>query len=166
MSTTCPSCGHQDFDPDKECICGYHADESFILGFEETQNEITRGKVMKNIDKSKIHERAEELIMKEIDSWVFSFSQVDNCIYLSTPALQSFRLKITLNDLEELLEFMYQKTDKEKSTGILLLSVDEIPDLIETVSRLIEEKKSKVKLKFSGDELKEIVDFINRKSRQ
>ena len=163
MSSTCPSCGHQEFDPNKECICGYQADESFIMESEGTKNEITRGKVMKNIDKSKIHEPAGELIIKEIDSWVFSFSQVNNCIYLGTPALQSFRLKITLNDLEELLEFMYQKTGRGKTTRKLELSVDEIPDLLETVNRLIEEKKSKVKLKFSSDELKEIVDLINIK---
>jgi len=163
MYLKCPSCGHQDFDPDKQCICGYHADESFIMEFEEAKNEAILRKVMKNINKSKIHEPAEELFMKEIDSWVFSFSKVNNCIYLGTPALQSFRLKIRLNDLEELLEFIYQKTDKEKTTGKLLLSVDEIPDLIETINRLIEEKKSKVKFNFSSDELKEIVDFINIK---
>lgn len=166
MSPTCPSCGHQDFDPNKQCICGYHDDESFVMEVKGTKNEVIKGKVMKNIYKSKIHESAEELFMKEIDSWVFSFSEVNNCFYLGTPALRSFRLKITLNDLEELLEFIYQKTGKEKTTRKLLLSADQIPNLIERVSKLIEVKKSKVKLNFSSDELKEIVDLINIKLKQ
>lgn len=104
--------------------------------------------------------------MKEIDSWVFSFSEVNNCVYLGTPALQSFRLKISLKDLEELLEFIYEKTGKEKTTRKLLLSADQIPNLIENVNRLIEVKKSKVKLNFSSEELKEIVDLINIKLKQ
>jgi hypothetical protein len=165
MSSKCPSCGKPDFNPDKQCICGYHDHETFVE-FEGAENETIRGKVMKNIDVSQTDEAAEEFFMKEIDSWVFSFSQADNCIYLGTPALQSFRLKITLNDLEELLELMYRKTGKEKTNGKLLLSVNEVPDLVETIYRLIEEKRSKMKLKFSNDEIKEIVDVINIRSKQ
>lgn len=166
MSSTCPSCGHQDFDPDKQCICGYHADESTIMEFVGNKKEVPRGKVMEDINKSAIHEQAEKVVIKEIDSWVFSFSPENNCIYLGTPALKSFTLKITLNDLEELLEFMYQKTGKEKTTRKLRLSVDEIPDLINMVNKLIEEKRSKTALKFSGGELKDIVDLINVKLMQ
>lgn len=163
MSSTCPSCGHQDFEPDKQCICGFHADKSTIMEFEGTKNEAAGGKAIKDINKSTNHEQAEEIFMKEIDSWVFSFSPMNNCIYLGTPALKSFRLKVTLNDLEELLEFMYQKTGEEKTMRKLRLSADEVPDLINMVNRLIEEKRSKVSLKFSGAELNEIVDLINVK---
>ena len=163
MSSTCPSCGHQDFDPGKQCICGYHADESTSMKFKGTTNEVPRGKGIEDINISMIHEQTEEIFMKEIDSWVFSFSPMNNCIYLGTPALKSFRLKVTLNDLEELLEFMYQKTGEEKTTRKLQLSADEVPDLINMVNRLIEEKRSKVSLKFSGAELNEIVDLINVK---
>jgi len=166
MSSTCPSCGHQDFDPGKQCICGYHADESTTMKFEDTKNEVPRGKLMENINSSVLHEQAEEVIIKEIDSWVFSFSPENNCIYLGTPALKSFTLKITLNDLEELLEFMYQKTGEEKTMRKLRLSADEVPDLINMVNRFIEEKRSKVSLKFSGAELNEIVDLINVKLTQ
>lgn len=160
--TECPSCGHQEFDPDKQCACGYYADESFNMESGETKNEATRGKLMKHANKSKIHASTEELFMKEIDSWVFSFSRPDNCIYLGTPALQTFRLRITLDDLEELLEIMYQKTGE----GKLLLSLDDIPALIRTVNRIIEEKRSKVELEFSGDELTEVIDLINTKLKQ
>lgn len=62
MPSTCPSCGNQDFDPNKQCICGYHDDESFIMEFKGTKNEAIRGKMMKNIYKSKIHESTEELL--------------------------------------------------------------------------------------------------------
>jgi len=165
MSSKCPSCGHPDFDPDKQCTCGYHDHESFVVEFDGAKKETMRERMMKNTNMSKIHETAEELFIKEIDSWVFSFSQTDNCMYLGTPALKSFRLKINLNDLEELLKFMYEKTGKEETNGKLLISVSEIPNLVEIINRLIEEKRSKVKLKFSSDEIKEVVDFINIKSK-
>ncbi len=115
---------------------------------------------------SKNNKPVKESIIKEIDSWMFTFSESDKCICLSTPALQSFMLKFTLDDLEKLLEFMYQKTGKEKTTRKLRLSVEEVPDLIDKVHRMIEEKKSKITLNFDNDELEEIVDLINMKLKE
>jgi len=105
-------------------------------------------------------------VIKEIDSWAFTFSDTDNCIYLGTPALQSFRLKLTLNDLEELLEFFYRKTGKEKTIRKLQLPVDEIPDLIDKVHRMIEQKKSRIPIKFEVRDIKEIADVINMKLKE
>jgi hypothetical protein len=102
-------------------------------------------------------------VIKEIDSWVFSFSEQDRCICLSTPALQSFNLQLTVDDLEELLEVMYRKTGREKTLRKLRLPYEEISDVIEHVSRLIEEKRSKVILDFSDEELEEITGVINDK---
>jgi hypothetical protein len=168
LSSKCPVCGRHDFNSNKQCICGYHADESnvidsFIMESEGTEYEELEGATLKNHVKSNDNKPSEELVIKEIDSWVCSFSKVDNCICLGTPALQSFKLKLTLNDLEELLEFMYQKTGKERTTRKLQLSVKEIPDLIDKVNKMIEEKKSKIAVKFARDELQEMVDLINMK---
>jgi hypothetical protein len=102
----------------------------------------------------------EELI-KEIDSWLFSFSGVDGCISLSTAALKSFRLKLTLEDLEDLLEFMYRKTGSEKTIRKAGLKPTDIVGVIDRVDRMIEEKKSKVSLNFTNDELREIADLVN-----
>jgi hypothetical protein len=100
-------------------------------------------------------------VIKEIDSWLFTFSRRDGCISIGTPALQSFRLKISVQDLEDMLESLYQKTGNEKTIRRLNLSATDIIGVIDKVDRLIDEKKSKVSIKFTSDELEEITDFIN-----
>ena len=157
ISLQCPSCGRQDIDLEKQCTCGFNADESFIEELEKKGSDAVKSKPIKN------NNHTNKPVIKEIDSWTFSFSPVDDCIYLGTPALQSFRLKLTLNDLEELLEFMYHKTGQEKTMRKLRLSVNEISDLIVKVHTMIEEKKSKIIVKFSDDELQKIAGLINTK---
>jgi hypothetical protein len=160
ISLQCPSCGRQDIELKKQCVCGFNADESFIEEPEKKGSDAVKSKSLKNIDESKNNNKP---VIKEIDSWTFSFSPVDDCIYLGTPALQSFSLKLTLNDLEELLEFMYHKTGQEKTTRKLRLSVEEINDLIDKVHTMIEEKRSELIVKFSDDELQKIAGLINTK---
>jgi hypothetical protein len=166
MSSTCPSCGHQDFEPGKQCACGYHADESFFAKSFIKETEETKGKGLINPVNLKKGRLSKEHIIKEIDSWLFTFSQDDDCICLSTPALQSFRLKLTIYDLEELLEFMYHLTGKDKTMRKLLLSAEEIPELIDKIHTMIEEKKSKIPVTFAINELEEIVDLINIKLKE
>ena len=166
MSSTslqCPSCGHLDFDPEKQCMCGFHADESFITEHKKKDIDSVKSKSLKTVDKPQNNKDTEKLVMKEIDKWIFSFSPVDDCIYLGTPALQSFELKLTLNDLEELLEFMYHKTGQEKTTRKLKLSVKEINELIDQVHTMIEDKKSKITVNFSEEEIQKISGLINMK---
>jgi hypothetical protein len=103
----------------------------------------------------------DEEVIKEIDSWLFTFSRADSCISIGTPALRSFRLKISIEDLEDLLEVLYQKTGNKKTTRKLNLSVTDIVGLIDKVDRLMEEKKSKISIRFTSDELQEVVDFVN-----
>jgi len=105
--------------------------------------------------------RYDDEAIKEIDSWLFTFSRRDGCISIGTPALQSFRLKISVEDLEDMLGFLYQKTGNEKTIRRLNLSAADIIGVIDKVDRLIDEKKSKVSIKFTSDELQEITDFIN-----
>jgi hypothetical protein len=166
MSSTslqCPSCGHLDFDPEKQCMCGFHADESFITEHNKKDIDSLKSKSLKTIDKQKNNKHTEKLVIKEIDKWTFSFSPVDDCIYLGTPALQSFRLKLTLNDLEELLELMYHKTGQEKTTRKLELSGKEINEWVDKVHTMIEDKKSKIIVNFSEEEIQKIAGLINTK---
>ena len=166
MSSTslqCPSCGRQDIDLEKQCVCGFNADKSFIEELEKKGSDAVKSSSLKNIDEPKNNKHTNKPVIKEIDSWTFSFSPVDDSIYLGTPALQSFSLKLTLNDLEELLEFMYLKTGQEKTTRKLRLSEEEINDLIDKVHTMIEEKKSEIIVKFSDDELQKIAGLINTK---
>jgi hypothetical protein len=190
MSWKCPTCGRRNYETFKNCACGHYADESVIINYRladgqdaSMENEqflemplddmgnhtsLSRGapeshevKVLaRPISKSDMP--LEEAI-KEIDSWKFTFSHADNCICIGTPALQSFRLKLAQEDLEDLLEVLYQKTGKEKTTRKCRLSPEEIVEVIDKVDRMIEEQKSKVTLKLTTDELQEIADLINVK---
>jgi len=168
MLITCPSCGRKDFDPQKQCICGYRADNNYITEVFldeittkyniEPDNKETITMVKPNQDMDN-----EENIIKVIDAWKFVFSDEDNCISIGTPALQSFSLKLTIEDLEELLEFMYQKTGNKKTIKNLSLSVEDMPEFIQKVNSIIEEKKSKIPIEFASDELQDIADTINTK---
>lgn len=102
-------------------------------------------------------------VIKEIDAWQFTFCPDDNTIAISTPALQSFKLKLSLTDLEELLEFMYRRTGQEKTTRRLQFNPADIPELIEKVSRMIEEKKSKIPVALDTGEIEEIAALMNEK---
>jgi hypothetical protein len=162
-SLQCPSCGNYDFDPEKQCACGYQGINQIIMEPEDKYQKEPKEKELPTPDESGKHVLSEYPVIKESDSWIFTFSEMDNCICLGTPALQSFRLKLTLNDLEELLEFLYRKTGKEKTIRKLQFQVDEMPDLLDKVYRMIEEKKSKIPVKFEDKEMKEIADVINMK---
>ena len=162
-SLKCPSCGRQADDNETHCDCGFITDGSFFSDYEETGGDAVENSLQNNIDKPKKNKYSKTQVVKEIDSWKFIFSPLDDCIYLGTQALQSFKLKLTLNDLEELLEFMYHKTGQEKTMRKLKLSVKEITDLIDKVHTMVEEKKSKTIIKFSDDELKKISELINTK---
>jgi hypothetical protein len=159
MSWTCLACGRESNEQLDRCMCGHHLDESFLTENEERETGTTTVEVPDKPHDTKV----ERNIIKAVDSWMFTFSESDKCICIGTPALQSFRLKLTLDDLEELLEFVYRKTGKEKTTRKLKISADEMPDLIEKVYKLIEDKKSKVPVKFSNSELKEMANLINKK---
>ena len=168
MISTCPSCGQKDIDLSKTCLCGFQPDKSY--SDEPCANEIKsindNELQIKGLDylvKTKNKKPSEEMFIKEVDSWTFTFSHHDKCIYLGTPALKSFRLKLTLNDLEELIEFMYLNTGEEKTLRKLRLSINEISDLVDKVNNKIEEKRSKIPVKLDSDELQEIVDLINIK---
>ncbi len=168
MIWTCPVCGIKHNETAKTCICGYHDDNYVITQPKETDmmDALKKFKVLEKSITLRSDLPSEELVIKELDSWIFIFSQSDQCICLSTPALKSFRLKITIKDLEELLEFMYQKTGQEKTMRKLQLSQEEIPDLIDRIDRKIEEKKSQVRLQFNSDDLQEIADLINMKLKE
>lgn len=175
MSSTslqCPSCGRQCQDIDTMCECGFIADSSFVEEYENRVERPVTARSQKNTEKPKnlrhptATKREREAssatsVLKEIDSWQFLYSPDDDCVYLGTPALQSFKLKLTYDDLEELLEELYDKTGQEKTTRKLNLSTKEINEIVDNVYKMIEEKRSKLTVKFSDDELQQITDLIN-----
>jgi hypothetical protein len=188
MPWKCPSCGCQNYATFKNCICGYINNDVLLVkhGPMSSQDVSEENAQYPDIPPNYISDNnlslreplgtqelpplgrpdsmssiPHEELIKEIGSWLFTFSSVDGCISISTPALQSFRLKVTLEDLEHLLEFLYHKTGSKKTIRKIGLEPTDIVEIIDRVDRMIEEKKSKVCLKFTNDELQEMVDIVN-----
>jgi len=188
MSWKCPSCGRENHDPFINCECGHSSLGGALVkkGLKDNQHASEGVEQFVDIPSGCINDQTESLqsppeshdvqprdnndsltylhdeeVIKEIDSWLFTFSRRDRRISIGTPALRSFRLKISVEDLEDILEGLYQKTSNENTIRRLNLSVADIMGVIDKVDRLIEEKKSKVSIQFAGDELQEITDFIN-----
>ncbi len=82
---------------------------------------------------------------------------------MGTPALQAFRLRIGLNELEDLLEHIYQYAGEGKTIRKLQLSTDTMPELVDRVCEKIEEKRRKMAVHFTDDEHQEIMDLINNR---
>jgi len=188
MSWKCPSCGRENHDPFINCECGQSSKGGVLVKEELKDYQHTSEGAEQSVDipSGRTNDQTQSLqrpseshdvqikdnndsfsylyddeVIKEIDSWLFTFSRRDGCISIGTPALQSFRLKISVQDLEDMLESLYQKTGNEKTIRRLNLSATDIIGVIDKVDRLIDEKKSKVSIKFTSDELEEITDFIN-----
>jgi len=188
MSWKCPSCGCQNQETYNNCACGYSGNGSILIKQElKDYQRVSEGSEQyfdipsdcisdqtpslqappksHDVQASESHDSPssmpDEEVIKEIDSWLFTFSRRDSCISIGTPALQSFRLKISIGDLEDLLEFLYQKTGNEKTIRKINLSAADIIGVIDKVDRLIDEKKSKVSINFTSEELEKITDFIN-----
>ena len=165
MISTCPSCGSRDYIDNKTCVCGYH----FIDAVADTSAAISSGiinerikeKMLKNMARTDSNRYGDEILVKEIDSWSFTYSGKEKCISVGTPALQSFRLKIGLDELEDLLEQIYQYAGEGKTIRKLQMTTDEMPELIDTISKKIEEKRRKIAVNFSDDDLQEIKELIN-----
>lgn len=118
----------------------------------ETKPEITKSEIS-----------PDEVFIKEIDSWKFSFSPKDKCIYAGTPALHPFRLKLTFDDLQGLLDVLYEKMDIKKPVQKQELSGVQVLELLKVIEKIIEEKRAKTKISFSTAELQAIAEEINNK---
>lgn len=188
MPWKCPSCGRENHDPFNNCECGQSSKGGVLVkqelkeyqhaleGFQESadipmdcatdqarsiQCRAETRDVQSEGNNGAFSRGNDEETVKEIDSWLFTFSQRDGCISISTPALQSFRLRMSMEDIEDMLEFMYRRTGSEKTIRRLNLSAADIIGVIDKVDRLIDEKKSKISIQFTTDDLQEITDFIN-----
>jgi hypothetical protein len=163
ISLQCPSCGRHNEDIDEQCECGFINDKSVIAELGTKDIDAIKSKSLKKIADQRNDRSTSQSVIKEIDSWIFTFSQEENCINLGTPALKEFKLKVTLEDLEELLECVYKLTGSQKTIRKIQMSIDALPDLIEEINNLIEEKRAKIPIKFNKAELQEIAESINKK---
>lgn len=183
MSWTCPECGFKNTDESRLCVCGYQADEftpTEGAGWESPGIALRKAKSSSAESSGAKHRPknmrspapareaqgegsvSDEITVKEVESWKFSFSESDQCIYVGTPALHPFRLRLSMDDLEELLEFMYEHLKTGKSLRKVALEARAIREIIEMVEEIVEAKRAQIKLSFSNSELEKIAEIINR----
>jgi len=105
----------------------------------------------------------EERIIKEIGAWRFSFSPSDGRISMKTPALDPFCLKMTIEEMQEILDTAYELTGAGKTLRSLEMGEKDVCELIDLVGEMIDVKKSKIRPAFSPGELGEVKAFINQK---
>lgn len=182
MSWTCPECGFKNAEESRLCVCGYQADEftpAKGADWESPGIALRKGKTPpgespghkhrpKNA-KAESPDRAaqgkdttrDEITVKEVESWKFSYSEPDQCIYVGTPALHPFRLRLSMDDLEELLEFMYEHLKTGKSLKKVTLEGRIVREIVEMVEEILESKRARIKLTFSESELAKIAEIIN-----
>lgn len=167
MTVTCPSCGSRDYIDNKTCVCGYHADDAFSETVDADSAGMTKEsikeKVLKKLARTESNPYGKEILIKEIDSWAFIYSVEENCICIGTAALKSFRLKLGIHDMENLLEQIYQYRGEGKTLRKTSLSEEDIPELVHMISKKIDEKRSRISLNLNDNELNEIIDIINMK---
>ena len=106
MSSTslqCPSCGRQDIDVDKQCVCGFNADGSFMAEVEKKGSGTTKkSKTLKNIDEPTNNQNPNNQVIKEIDSWKFSFSpptSISNNLFFWPLAVQQKNVSFRQNSI-------------------------------------------------------------------
>ena len=145
------------------CMCGFVADESVLKQSHETEESEQPKNLQegKDMDKKR-NESDDEVFFKEIDSWKISFSKKDQCVYLATPALQSFKITLTMDDLKGLLDFISEKAHIDIVAKQRLIKGNDISELIDILDKMIEVKKAKFKIKFSDEELQGIADILNK----
>ena len=56
------------------------------------------------MSRKKPSDSKDEITIKEIDAWKLSFSKSESCLCINTTAYHPFTLKLSRNDLQELLD--------------------------------------------------------------
>jgi O-succinylbenzoate synthase len=164
MTYTCPSCGNLEFDPSRQCTCGYQADEQFFKKsimhrFKEINSKEEQEKKPKRPAPGSSRQ-ADHEVLREIDAWQATYTEGEDCIRLGTPALQSFRLALTVDILEELLEYLYQKQEINRTIRASSLSQENLSEVVRHISALVDEKRAKVKVTLDSKELNAIGTII------
>lgn len=110
---------------------------------------------------------SDRVTVKEVGPWRFSFSPSDGRISIGTAALEPFRLDVTVQDIEDILESVYKMTGKRKTLRSLELMDKDVAELLEYVSEIVDAKRSKVRTSFSQEDVGAITALVNsRLSRQ
>ena len=70
--------------------------------------------MQRNEPKQKVDD---EVIIKRVDAWEFSVSKSRKRLYIDTTHYHPFKLELTRNDLQELMDTMDKMIKRNKSKG-------------------------------------------------
>ncbi len=117
----CPSCGSHEFDPAKQCVCGYQTGNIAT----HSNTPVNAVHAATGAIRDEAYDHTDKTVIMEIDSWQFTCSDDDNTIFLSTQALKPFSIRLKVKDLEDMLEFIYSRRVLKKKH----LKIDSLPRL-------------------------------------
>ncbi|MEJ2683514.1 MAG: hypothetical protein P8Z71_03845 [Candidatus Sulfobium sp.] len=109
---------------------------------------------------------SDRIMLKEVGHWKVSFSPSERRISIGTAALEPFRLDLTPEDFEEILESVCEITGTRKTLRSLELMDKDVLELIEFVTEMIEAKKSRIRPSFSPQDVDAITALVNSKLSQ
>lgn len=194
MGWICPECGLMNAGEDTTCSCGF--DQAVFLSsgpaaaepenggrlgnnpFEETISvqDIAGGVTVKSSGKKTVAEPprtkrssfhpSDQITLKEIGTWRFSLSPSEKKISIGTAALEPFRLDLTVEDMENILEAVYEVTGTRKTLRSLELMDKDILELIEFIVEMTDAKRSKIRPSFSPEDMGAIAALVNGKLSQ
>ncbi len=109
---------------------------------------------------------SDRITLREVGRWKFSFSPSDGRISIGTAALEPFRLDLTVEDIEGILDSVYEMTGTQKTVRRLELADKDVLELIDFIGEAIDAKRSKIRPSFSPDDVVVITELVNRKLSQ
>ncbi len=191
MGWICPECGLINKGEASECGCGFQSvflisePSDFVPGHEEGA-----GKKAFDIDlsmrnifpeggadpappettdveelplKRDIRTSDEAVTVKEIGAWKFSFSPSEGQVSIGTPALDPFCLRMTIGEMQEVLDKVYELSGMAKTLRSLEMGEKDMLELIDFIGEMIDAKKSKIRPSFLPEELEAIKGLVNAK---
>lgn len=195
MGWTCPECGFMNAEDTVVCTCGFDqsvflSPDSDEEGLEEAiqiskdpldaalsvRNILSSTRSAPSSERKAVAEKprtmkssfhpSDRITLKEVGSWSFSFSPSENKISVGTAALDPFRLDFSVEDIEEILEAVYEMTGKRKTLRTLELVDGDVQELVDFIGEMIDSKRSKIRPSFSPEDISVIAALINGKLSQ
>lgn len=192
MGWTCPECGFMNAEEAPVCTCGFEQSGFLSADCVEAEPENGEGAASHIFEttisaeeilsarpsgpssaekavaekprtrQSSFHP-PDRVMLKEVGHWKISFSPGERRISIGTAALDPFRLDLTIEDFEEILETVCEIAGTRKTLRSLELADKDVLELIEFVTEMVEAKKSRMRPSFSPEDVNAITSLVNSK---
>lgn len=195
MGWTCPECGAKNTGDLYVCACGFdqssylasdpveaelaedlEVDDYLLDAAFSAGNISSPSSPASSVAKKAVAEKqgirrspldaSDRVTVKEVGPWKFSFSPSEGRISIGTAALEPFRLDVSVQDIEDILESVYRVTGKRKTLRSLELMDKDVMELLEYIGEIVDAKRSKIRTSFSQEDVGAITALVNSKLSQ